>query len=49
MIWGVRKLRIAELKEDLSGVKAGTESVLIEDANAPVGKNVGLGEGSQLV
>jgi beta-xylosidase len=48
MIWGVRKLRIAELKEDLSGVKAGTESVLIEDANAPVGKNVGLGEGSQL-
>jgi beta-xylosidase len=39
---------IAEMKEDLSGVKEGTERVLIEDANAPLGKNVGLGEGSQL-
>jgi len=48
MIWGVRKLRIIELKDDLSGVKEGTERVLIEDANAPVGTNVGLGEGSQL-
>ncbi len=48
IIWGVRKLRIAELKDDLSGVMEGTERVLIEDANAPVGSNVGLGEGSQL-
>ncbi len=48
IIWSVRKLMIAEMKEDLSGVKQGTERVLIEDANAPVGKNVGLGEGSQL-
>jgi len=48
MIWGVRKLRIAELKDDLTGVKEGTERVLIEDANAPIGKNVGLGEGSQI-
>ena len=48
MVWGVRKLRIIELKDDLSGVKEGTERVLIEDANAPLGKNVGLGEGSQL-
>ncbi|MBL7966045.1 MAG: glycoside hydrolase 43 family protein [Prolixibacteraceae bacterium] len=48
IIWSVRKLLIAEMKEDLSGVKEGTERVLIEDANAPVGKNVGLGEGSQL-
>lgn len=48
IIWSVRKLRIAELKEDLSGIKEGTERVLIEDANEPVGKNVGLGEGSQL-
>jgi beta-xylosidase len=48
MIWGVRKLRVAELKNDLSGIKEGTERVLIEDANAPIGKNVGLGEGSQL-
>lgn len=48
IIWSVRKLMIAEMKEDLSGVKEGTERVLIEDANAPLGKNVGLGEGSQL-
>jgi len=48
MIWSVRKLMIAELKEDLSGVKEGTERVLIEDANVPAGQNVGLGEGSQL-
>lgn len=48
LIWSVRKLLIAELKEDLSGVKEGTERVLIEDANAPLGNNVGLGEGSQL-
>ncbi len=48
IIWSVRKIMIAELKEDLSGVKEGTERVLIEDVNAPAGKNVGLGEGSQL-
>lgn len=48
IIWSVRKLLIAELKEDLSGVVEGTERVLIEDANAPLGNNVGLGEGSQL-
>lgn len=48
MIYGVRKLMIVELKNDLSGIKEGTEQVLIENANAPVGVNVGLGEGSQL-
>lgn len=48
IIWSVRKLLIAELKDDLSGLKEGTQRVLIEDVNAPVGKNVGLGEGSQL-
>jgi beta-xylosidase len=48
IIWSVRKLMIAEMKEDLSGVKEGTERVLIEDVNAPLGKNVGLGEGSQI-
>lgn len=48
IIWSVRKLMIAELKDDLSGVKEGTEKVLIEDVNAPAGKDVGLGEGSQL-
>jgi beta-xylosidase len=38
-----------ELKDDLSGVKAGTEKVLIENASAPAGDNIMLrAEGSQL-
>ncbi|MBN2001297.1 glycoside hydrolase 43 family protein [candidate division KSB1 bacterium] len=49
MIWGVGRLRMVELKEDLSGVKEGTEMVLIENASAPAGSNIGLpSEGSQL-
>lgn len=49
MIWGNGKLMIAELKDDLSGVKEGTERVLIENASAPAGDNIMLGaEGSQL-
>lgn len=49
MIWGVKKLMMVELKEDLSGVKEGTERVLIENASAPAGDNIMLGaEGSQL-
>jgi beta-xylosidase len=48
IIWSVRKIMIAELKDDLTGVKEGTEKVLIEDVNAPAGERVGLGEGSQL-
>ena len=48
LISGVAKLHIVELKDDLSGVKEGTERILIENANAPLGQNVGLGEGSQL-
>lgn len=49
MIWGVGKLRLVELKDDLSGVKEGTERVLIENASAPAGDNIMLGaEGSQL-
>jgi beta-xylosidase len=49
MIFGAGKLRIVELKADLSGVKEGTEQVLIENASAPAGANVGLpSEGSQL-
>ncbi len=48
IIWGAGKLMIAELKDDLSGVKEGSEKVLIADVNAPAGNNVGLGEGSQL-
>ena len=48
LISGVGKLHIVELKDDLSGVKEGTDRILIENANAPLGQNVGLGEGSQL-
>ncbi|WP_338357105.1 glycoside hydrolase 43 family protein [Yeosuana marina] len=49
MVWGAGKLNIAELKDDLSGVKQGTERVLIENASAPAGDNIMLGaEGSQL-
>lgn len=48
MIWGVRKLRIIELKADLSGVIEGTGRILIEDVCLPSSPNGGLGEGSQL-
>lgn len=49
MIWAAGKLNIVELKEDLTGVKEGTERVLIENASAPAGDNIMLGaEGSQL-
>lgn len=49
MIWSVGKLRMVELKGDLSGIKEGTERVLIENASAPAGDNIMLGaEGSQL-
>jgi beta-xylosidase len=49
MIWGAGTLKMVELKEDLSGVKPGTERVLIENASAPAGENIGLNaEGSQL-
>jgi len=49
MIYGAGRLRIVELKEDLSGVKEGTEKVLIENASAPAGDQIMLGaEGSQI-
>lgn len=49
MIWGVGDLRMVELKEDLSGVREGTERVLIKNASAPAGDNIMLpAEGSQL-
>lgn len=49
MIWGVGRLMMVELKEDLSGVKSGTERVLIENASEPAGDNIMLpAEGSQL-
>ena len=49
MIWGVGTLRMVELKEDLSGIIAGSEQVIIENASAPAGDNIMLpAEGSQL-
>ncbi|MDE6172130.1 MAG: glycoside hydrolase 43 family protein, partial [Bacteroides sp.] len=49
IIWGGGRLHVAELKDDLSGLKEGTERILIENASAPSGNNVGLpAEGSQL-
>ncbi len=50
MIYGAGKLKILELKPDLSGVNPDVEEkVLIENASAPAGDNIMLGaEGSQL-
>jgi beta-xylosidase len=49
MIWGVGRLMMVELKDELSGVKPGTERVLIENASEPAGDNIMLpAEGSQL-
>lgn len=49
MIYGGGKIMITELAEDLSGIKPGTTSVLIENASAPTGADIGLpAEGSQL-
>jgi beta-xylosidase len=50
LIYGAGKLRLVELKADGSGVKAGTEElVVIENASSPAGLNIGLNaEGSQL-
>lgn len=49
LVWGAGKLNMVELKEDLTGIKEGSERVLIENASAPAGDNIMLGaEGSQL-
>lgn len=50
MVYGNGKIMIAELADDLTGLKPGTTpQVLIENANTPGGPNVGLpAEGSQL-
>jgi len=49
MVTGSSKLRLVELKDDLSGIKAGgTDQIIIENAGLPSG-GTGLGaEGSQL-
>ena len=49
LIYGAGKLRILELKDDLTAVKPGTERVLIENASIPSGIGGGLpAEGSQV-
>ncbi|GAB2771380.1 glycoside hydrolase family 43 protein [Hymenobacter latericoloratus] len=50
LVYGAGKLRLVELTADASAVKPGaTEQVLIDNASAPAGPNVGLpAEGSQL-
>jgi beta-xylosidase len=48
MIYGNNKLRIVELKADLSGPVEGTDQLLIGNVSLPSGPDSGLGEGSQL-
>ena len=50
MIYGAGKIKLVELNADASGVKPGvSEQVIIENASAPAGDNMGLqAEGSQL-
>lgn len=50
LIYGSGSLRLVELMPDVSGVKPGTtEEVIIQDASAPAGLNIGLkAEGSQM-
>ncbi|PZX17239.1 beta-xylosidase [Breznakibacter xylanolyticus] len=49
IIWGGGTLSMAELKDDFSGLKEGTERVIIENASAPAGSNIMLkAEGTQL-
>jgi len=48
LVTGAGKLKILEVKEDLSGVIEGTEKVLIENAGTPAGGTGLAAEGSQL-
>lgn len=50
LVYGNGRLRIRELNDDASGLKqGGLDHVLIDNASAPAGANIGLGaEGSQL-
>jgi len=48
LVTGAGKLKIYEIKEDLSGIKEGSEKVLIENASAPGGSIMLQAEGSQL-
>jgi beta-xylosidase len=49
LLYGAGKIKILELKDDLSGIKENTEKVLIENASAPANVPIMLpSEGSQL-
>ncbi|GAA0542801.1 glycoside hydrolase family 43 protein [Chitinophaga japonensis] len=50
MVYGGGRIMLTELSKDVSGIKPGTDSkVIIENASAPAGNNIGLpAEGSQL-
>jgi beta-xylosidase len=50
VLWGAGRLRLVELKEDLTGIKeGGFNEVVIQNASAPAGDNIMLrAEGSQL-
>ncbi|TMI66377.1 MAG: glycosyl hydrolase 43 family protein [Bacteroidetes bacterium] len=50
LIYGVGKLKLVELNEDVTKIKPGTtEQIIIENASAPAGTNINLqAEGSQL-
>jgi beta-xylosidase len=50
MVYGAGKIMLAELNADATDLKPGTtDQVIIEDASAPAGPNIGLkAEGSQL-
>jgi len=50
LVYGNGRLKIIELNEDASGIKrGGLDQVLVDNASAPAGANIGLGaEGSQL-
>lgn len=49
MIYGGGQIKIVELNKDLTGIIPGSEKVIIENASAPAGSNIGLpAEGSQL-
>ncbi|WP_461634239.1 beta-xylosidase family glycoside hydrolase [Labilibaculum euxinus] len=49
MIYGSGNIKMVELNKKLTGIIPGSEKVIIENASAPAGTNVGLpAEGSQL-
>lgn len=50
MVYGSGKIMLAEINNDLSGIKAGnTPKVIIEDASRPAGRDINLkAEGSQI-